>query len=111
MVTVKDSVAEELGVRWGFSDQQLTKAVSGTAAAAQTLANGNIPTLDSRYNVNLPVNTEGAGKIGFHISKLWGGFINNKPPTQCRRSRSLGIFHTPVPYSAVHWTRPRKKNC
>jgi type IV pilus assembly protein PilQ len=75
MVTVKDSVAEELGIRWGFSDQQLTKAVSGSAAAAQSLANGTIPALDSRYNVNLPVNTEGAGKIGFHISKLGDGTL------------------------------------
>ncbi len=74
MVTVKDSVAEELGIRWGFSDQQLTKGVSGTAAAAQSLANGQIPLQSSRYNVNLPA-SEGAGSIGFHISKLGDGTL------------------------------------
>ncbi len=75
MVTVKDSVAEELGIRWGFSDQQLTKAVSGTALAAQALANGQIPSAPGRYNVNLPVTSEGAGSIGFHISKLGDGTL------------------------------------
>lgn len=75
MVTVKDSVAEELGIRWGFSDQQLNKAVSGTAEAAEALTKGTIPSIGNRYNVNLPVNTEGAGKIGFHISKLGDGTL------------------------------------
>jgi type IV pilus assembly protein PilQ len=57
MVTVKDSVADELGIRWGFNDQQNTKGVGGSSLAANQLANGQIPglgTADSRgdrYNV------------------------------------------------------------
>lgn len=75
MVTVKDSVAEELGVRWGFTDQQISKGVSGSLEGAIDVANGRIPSVSSRYNVNLPVVTEGAGRIGFHIAKLADGTL------------------------------------
>ncbi|MBU1437636.1 MAG: type IV pilus secretin PilQ family protein [Gammaproteobacteria bacterium] len=77
MVTVKDSVADELGVRWGFNDQQNTKGVGGSLEAANALANGQIPSLDSgdRYNVNLPLNSASAGRIGFHIAKLGDGTL------------------------------------
>jgi type IV pilus assembly protein PilQ len=76
MVTVKDSVADELGIRWGFNDQQLTKGVGGSLEAANELANGRIPSLagNSRYNVNLPL-TNSAGRIGFHIAKLGDGTL------------------------------------
>ncbi len=76
MVTVKDSVADELGIRWGFNDQQLTKGVGGNSQAANDLAGGKIPSLDNRYNVNLPLNgTSTAGRIGFHIAKLGDGTL------------------------------------
>ncbi len=75
MVTVKDSVADELGIRWGFNDQQNTKGVGGNSIAANNLARGTIPTLDNRYNVNLPLNSASAGRIGFHIAKLGDGTL------------------------------------
>lgn len=76
MVTVKDSVADELGIRWGFNDQQLTKGVGGSSLAANQLANGVIPSLGDRYNVNLPTTgTTTAGRIGFHIAKLGDGTL------------------------------------
>ncbi len=75
MVTVKDSVAEEMGLRWGFTDQQFNKGVSGSAEGANSIANGQVPSLNNRWNVNLPVTTEGAGKIGFHIAKLGDGTL------------------------------------
>ncbi|OBP16401.1 secretin [Rheinheimera sp. SA_1] len=81
MVTVKDSVADELGIRWGFNDQQNTKGVGGSSLAANQLANGQIPglgTADSRgdrYNVNLPLSSTSAGRIGFHIAKLGDGTL------------------------------------
>jgi len=74
MVTVKDTVAEEMGIRWGFTDQQLTKGVSGSLEGAVDVANGRIPALDNRYNVNLPAKA-GAGRIGFHIAKLADGTL------------------------------------
>ncbi len=75
MVTVKDSVADEMGLRWGFNDQQGTKAIGGSAGSANTLANGTIPALDQRWNVNLPATNTGAGKIAFHIAKLGDGTL------------------------------------
>jgi type IV pilus assembly protein PilQ len=75
MVTVKDSVADELGIRWGFNDQQNTKGVGGNSIAANNLAGGVVPSLDNRYNVNLPLNNASAGRIGFHIAKLGDGTL------------------------------------
>ncbi|MBN7819622.1 type IV pilus secretin PilQ [Bowmanella yangjiangensis] len=75
MVTVRDNVDEQLGVRWGFSDQQDTDGVSGSLEGAQTIAGGVIPDLANRLNVNLPVAGTSAGRIGFHIAKLADGTI------------------------------------
>ncbi|GAA0375633.1 type IV pilus secretin PilQ family protein [Bowmanella denitrificans] len=75
MVTVRDNVDEQLGVRWGFSDQQDTDGVSGSLEGAQAIASGQIPALANRLNVNLPVAGTSAGRIGFHIAKLADGTI------------------------------------
>ncbi|CCQ10811.1 Type IV pilus biogenesis protein PilQ [Pseudoalteromonas luteoviolacea B = ATCC 29581] len=74
MVTVRDNVQEDLGIRWGFSDQQGSDAIAGTLAGANTLSNGNIPALADRLNVNLPVN-QPAGSIGMHVAKLADGTL------------------------------------
>lgn len=75
MVTVRDNVDEQLGVRWGFSDLQDDTGVSGSLAGAETIAGGTIPALAERLNVNLPVAGTSAGRIGFHIAKLADGTI------------------------------------
>ncbi|GGO65694.1 type IV pilus secretin PilQ [Bowmanella pacifica] len=75
MVTVRDNVDEQLGVRWGFSDQQDTDGVSGSLEGAEAIAGGTIPDLANRLNVNLPVAGTSAGRIGFHIAKLADGTI------------------------------------
>ncbi len=78
MVTVRDSVTDELGIRWGFSDQQSSSSsnqgTSGTAGGANTIANGVIPSLDDRWNVNLPASNP-AGSIAFHIARLADGTL------------------------------------
>ncbi|MDN3420077.1 type IV pilus secretin PilQ family protein [Pseudoalteromonas sp. APC 3895] len=74
MVTVRDNVTEDLGVRWGFSDQQGSDGVSGTLEGAETISNGNIPSLSDRLNVNLPVANPSAS-IGMHIAKLANGTL------------------------------------
>ncbi|MFC0119320.1 type IV pilus secretin PilQ [Pseudoalteromonas xiamenensis] len=74
MVTVRDNVQEDLGIRWGFSDQQGADAIAGTLKGAQELSNGTIPALADRLNVNLPV-TSPAGSIGMHVAKLADGTI------------------------------------
>ncbi|MEH8021745.1 MULTISPECIES: type IV pilus secretin PilQ [Rheinheimera] len=78
MVTVRDSVSDELGIRWGFSDQQSSsgsnKGVSGNAQGANSIANGTMPSLDNRWNVNLPA-ANPAGSIAFHIARLADGTL------------------------------------
>jgi type IV pilus assembly protein PilQ len=74
MVTVRDSVDEQLGVRWGFSDRQGDDGVSGSIEGAETIAGGQVPALADRLNVNLPV-SGAAGRIGFQIAKLANGTI------------------------------------
>lgn len=74
MVTVRDNVDEQLGVRWGFTDRQGDDGVSGSLEGADTVAGGVIPTLDNRLNVNLPVSSA-AGRIGFQVASLVDGTI------------------------------------
>lgn len=74
MVTVRDGVDEQLGVRWGFSDRQGDDAVSGTINSAETLSIGTVPAVEDRLNVSLPVQNP-AGRIGFTIARLVDGTI------------------------------------
>ena len=74
MVTVRDNVGEDFGVRWGFSDRQDDNGVSGSLEGAETISGGVVPDLGDRLNVNLPV-TSAAGAIGFQIASLADGTI------------------------------------
>ena len=75
MVTVRDNVGEELGVRWGITDRGSDAAVSGSLEGADTAAGGVLPSIDNRLNVNLPVSSAGAGRIGFQVASLVDGTI------------------------------------
>lgn len=74
MVTVRDNFDEQLGVRWGFSDQQNDDGVSGSLEGANTIAGGTIPSIADRLNVNLPVSNP-AGRIGLQVASLVDGTI------------------------------------
>ncbi|MBC3767615.1 type IV pilus secretin PilQ [Neptunicella marina] len=74
MVTVRDNITDELGVRWGFSDQQDSDGISGSLEGANAIASGNIPSLSDRLNVNLPV-SGAAGRFGLNIARLADGTI------------------------------------
>ena len=74
MVTVRDNMDEQLGVRWGFSDQQDTDGISGSLEGAEAIAGGTIPALSDRLNVNLPV-ANPAGRIGIQVARLVDGTI------------------------------------
>lgn len=75
MVTVKDDVSEDLGIRWGITDQQGSKGTSGTIGGATSIANGTIPSIDDRLNVNLPAAASSATSIAFHVAKLADGTV------------------------------------
>lgn len=74
MVSVRDNVDEQLGVRWGFSDRQDDDGVSGSLEGAGTIASGVVPSLNDRLNVNLPVSNP-AGSLGIQIARLVDGTI------------------------------------
>jgi len=74
MVTVRDNVDEQLGVRWGFTGADDNNSVSGSIVGADTTGQGNVPDIGDRLNVNLPVSSA-AGTIGFQIANLLDGNI------------------------------------
>jgi type IV pilus assembly protein PilQ len=95
MVTVKDNVQEDIGIRWGFSDQQGTDAISGSLEGADSLSNGNIPDFSDRLNVNLPVSGLSAGRIGVHIAKLADGTLIDLELSALEQENKGEIIATP----------------
>ncbi len=74
MVTVKDNMNEELGIRWGVTDTDGEGTTSGSLEGVDTARGGNVPSLANRLNVNLPVATP-AGTIAFQVARLANGTI------------------------------------
>ena len=74
MVTVRDNIDEQLGVRWGFTGTGNDSSVSGSSEGADLAGGGLVPSLTERLNVNLPVSNS-AGRIGFQIANLLDGNI------------------------------------
>jgi type IV pilus assembly protein PilQ len=74
MVTVRDNVDEQLGVRWGFTGAGDNNSTSGSIVGADTTGQGIVPDIGDRLNVNLPVSSA-AGAIGFQIANLVDGNI------------------------------------
>lgn len=74
IVTVRDNINEEFGIRWGVTDTATNGSSSGSLEGTNVASGGNIPALGDRLNVNLPV-TESAGTIAFQVAKLGSGTI------------------------------------
>jgi type IV pilus assembly protein PilQ len=74
MVTVTDSVGEELGIKWGMTAAGSNSATSGTLTGAEAANNSTLADVDDRLNVNLPV-AGAAGTIAFQVAKLADGNI------------------------------------
>jgi type IV pilus assembly protein PilQ len=74
MVTVKDDINEELGIRWGVTDTDGEYATSGSSEGANSATGGSVPALADRLNVNLPVASP-AGALAFQVARLADGTI------------------------------------
>lgn len=74
MVTVKDNINEELGIRWGVTDTDGEYASSGSLGGTNSANNGSVPSLSDRLNVNLPAASP-AGSIAFQVARLADGTI------------------------------------
>ncbi|MCF6438551.1 type IV pilus secretin PilQ [Pseudoalteromonas luteoviolacea] len=94
MVTVTDNIQEDLGIRWGFSDQQGSDALSGNLTAADLLSGGTIPGLEDRLNVNLPAPAT-AASVGMHIAKLSDGTLIDLELSALEQENKGEIIATP----------------
>jgi type IV pilus assembly protein PilQ len=74
MVTVKDNINEELGIRWGITDTDGQYGTSGSLEGTDSANSGLVPALADRLNVNLPV-TNPAGVLAFQVARLADGTI------------------------------------
>lgn len=79
MVTIRDNIKDELGVRWGITNTfstggDSTGAVSGNLDGADDANSGTKPALADRLAVNLPI-ADPAGSIAFQVAKLADGLI------------------------------------
>jgi len=85
MVTVKDNINEELGIRWGITDTDGQYATSGSlegvgqangtrALSESDMGIGRVPQLADGLNVNLPVASP-AGALAFQVARLADGTI------------------------------------
>jgi len=74
MVTVKDDLNEELGIRWGVTNTDGEGTSSGSLEGVDVARGGNVPSLADRLNVNLPVASP-AGAIAFQVARLANGTI------------------------------------
>ena len=74
MVTVKDNISEELGIRWGVTHNGGDTSTSGSLEGADSANGGTVPSINDRLNVNLPV-ADPAGAIAFQVARLADGTI------------------------------------
>ncbi|WP_345337102.1 type IV pilus secretin PilQ family protein [Ferrimonas pelagia] len=103
MVTIRDNINEELGIRWGVTDQQNDRGTSGSLEGAQGIANGTIPSIGDRLNVNLPV-AEPAGSIAFHVAKLGDGTLLDLELSALERENKGEIIASPRLTTANQFT-------
>nr|WP_225917926.1 type IV pilus secretin PilQ family protein [Neiella holothuriorum] len=78
VVTILDTVSEDIGVRWGitntFDAGSGNGSTSGSLEGADDANNGIVPSIADRLNVDLPV-ANPAGSIAFQVAKLADGTI------------------------------------
>ena len=75
MVTVKDNIQEDLGIRWGVTDNGEYSTSGSLEGTSNMASNGTAPDLGERLNVNLPVKSDLAGTIAFQVARLADGTI------------------------------------
>jgi len=74
MVTVKDNVNEELGIRWGVTNNSSNYSSAGSLEGASAAGTGAVPSLGERLNVNLPA-SNAAASLAFQVARLADGTI------------------------------------
>lgn len=93
MVTVDDSVGEELGIRWGQTAARDNVSTSGTIEGIENFGTDG-GSIDDRLNVNLPV-AGAAGSIAFKIAKLANGDILDLELSALEKENKAEIIASP----------------
>lgn len=99
MVTIRDNIDEQLGIRWGISDNSSSASsnsgISGTLDGAADIRNGVIgPDAVPRLNVNLPVASP-AGSVAVQIARLSDGTLLDLELSALERENKGEIVATP----------------
>ncbi|WP_354622958.1 type IV pilus secretin PilQ family protein [Psychromonas sp. MME2] len=94
MVTVNESVGEELGIRWGVTGVGGDTGTSGTIEGVTDANNGTVPSIEDRLNVNLPV-AGAAGTIAFQVAKLANGEILDLELSALEKENKAEIIASP----------------
>lgn len=90
MVTVSDDINEELGVRWGITDEiGSDSSISGTLEGI-----GNGGGLSDRLNVNLPT-INPAGSVAFQVARLANGTILDLELSALEQENKAEIIASP----------------
>ena len=97
MVTVKDNINEELGIRWGITDTDGQYATSGSLEGAGSANSGLAPALADRLNVNLPV-ANPAGALAFQVARLADGTILDLELSAMEKENKGEIIASPSYY-------------
>jgi len=93
MVTVKDSINEELGIRWGVTSTDGEYSTAGSLKGADIATTG-VPSLTDRLNVNLPAATP-AGSIAFQVARLADGTILDLELSAMEKEKKGEIIASP----------------
>jgi type IV pilus assembly protein PilQ len=94
MVTVSDSVGEELGIKWGVTATGGNSATSGSIAGAEAANGGTVGSVDDRLNVNLPI-AGAAGTIAFQVAKLADGQLLDLELSALEQENKAEIIASP----------------
>ena len=93
MVTVNDSVGEELGIKWGMTSVDTESGISGSIGGIESTQSGS-SSIEQRLNVNLPIG-DAAGTIAFQVAKLANGDILDLELSALEKENKAEIIASP----------------
>ena len=97
MVTVSDSVGEDLGIQWGVSGNATDPSSSTTLSTSGTIAGiegGTTGDVNDRLNVNLP-SASVAGSIAFQVARFANGDILDLELSALEQENKAEIIASP----------------
>jgi type IV pilus assembly protein PilQ len=97
MVTVSDSVGEDLGIQWGVSGNATDSSSSTTLSTSGTIAGiegGTTGDVNDRLNVNLPASSV-AGSIAFQVARFANGDILDLELSALEQENKAEIIASP----------------